>query len=138
MITLFMDVELIITHYPFTSYVEDDYVYPWFHFNPAITTDSEGAEELINALIPTELMRVSEEFQSLQEQGLNNIEAYFELKFIINPIKIIETARSLGIKLKPYVELLPCLTPEEFEELNREALIMGWGRVLNNINIKCI
>ena len=73
-----------------------------------------------------------------QEQGLNNIEAYFELKFIINPIKIIETARSLGIKLKPYVELLPCLSPEEFEELNREALIMGWGRVLNNINIKCI
>jgi len=73
-----------------------------------------------------------------QEQGLNNIEAYFALKFIINPIKIIETTRSLGIKLKPYVELLPCVSPEEFEELSREAQIMGWGRILNNINIKCI
>jgi len=133
-----MDVELIITHYPFTSYIEDDYVHPWFHFNPAVTFDTEEAEELINALIPTELMRVSEEFQSLQEQGLSNIDAYFRLKLIINPIKIIEAARSLGIKLKPYVDILPCVSPEEFDELNMQAIIMGWERVLNNINIKCV
>jgi hypothetical protein len=132
-----MDVELIITHYPFTRYIEDDYVHPWFHFDPPITFDTEDAEELINSLIPTELMRISEEFQSLQEQGFNNIEAFFELKIIIDPIKIIETARSLGIKLKPYVNILPCVSPEEFDELNMQAIIMGWERVLNNNNIKC-
>lgn len=56
-----------------------------------------------------------------QEQGLNNIEAYFALKFIINPIKIIETARSLGIKLKPYVELLPCVSPGGIRGIKQES-----------------
>jgi hypothetical protein len=118
-----MQVRLVITRIPFITLMEENISTP-FHFEPHIVHYNSIHDRRIEDLVLS-LPRIRRFYDQVMDTiiripGSRYVEMHHEIVLTEEELQqLITTARQLGIRLRWYVEILPLISEEEFNELQR-------------------